>query len=719
MRAFEFHFNPPHQNLRFGTGQAKVQEDTIFDSFCYEPENNYERKLGSLYLAGELKDALPQNHKFLDRLASFLKKEFYSTIFRSSSESALKDALKKANKFLEEISKKGDVSWLGKLNLAVLNFKNFDFNFTKVGEMKILLLRQGQIIDIGKNLDLSEIEPYPLKIFGNILSGKLAENDLIMVLTKPVYSIFSAAFVSARKKTKKGESKTGGFWSKNILEKISQLTLGAEPVKSINEKTLSEIFRTREKELLKTSGLCLVCHLTKEFWPERQKPKSLIFEKSFEKFSLKRKLIVPTIKFFRSLISKLNSLFLAIKARLRLFKKSAKKEPDKKQKSVHKIPIRIKSPRLNLTQELKKKITPIILLLGLLFFGFLVFQKQAQDNLKEDKNTLNSVQQSILDAQNLIRQKEEEKAFDLLQKSLTDIIPLTQKDSPVKKEATALQESIEKDLAKLSKLENIPEPNLFFEFDQQEFLPQKMVYYSEQDARYIGRRTARYNSNLYLFTSFDQNIAKITSSGQKSFLETSQTFNEAVVFDNSLLFFKKPSSVSIFKNNKFNEPLLLKDPYPGFVSGKIAAYQKNLYIFDSQKGEIIKYSTPLSQGKDQPQIWLEVKNQKALEGASMAIDSSIWILNKDNTISRYYRGALKETLSPKFYPLPKNLSEISVSSAYIYLLEPSQKRIVVLDKTGRIIKQFQSEKFDNLKDFAISGNTIWLLNGSKIYKINL
>ena len=95
MRIFEFHFNP------------KAKTEMIFDSFCYEPENLYEKKLGSLYLAGELKNALPQNNKFLDHLSEFLKKEFYSSIKRSS-ENSLKDSLKKSNAYLGEIGKKGE-----------------------------------------------------------------------------------------------------------------------------------------------------------------------------------------------------------------------------------------------------------------------------------------------------------------------------------------------------------------------------------------------------------------------------------------------------------------------------------------------------------------------------------------------------------------------------------------------------------------------------------
>jgi hypothetical protein len=64
MQIFELHFNP------------KLKEDSIFDSFCFEPENLYERKFGSLIVVGELKNVLPQNIKLLDNFTNYLKKQY-------------------------------------------------------------------------------------------------------------------------------------------------------------------------------------------------------------------------------------------------------------------------------------------------------------------------------------------------------------------------------------------------------------------------------------------------------------------------------------------------------------------------------------------------------------------------------------------------------------------------------------------------------------------
>jgi len=116
------------------------------------------------------------------------------------------------------------------------------------------------------------------------------------------------------------------------------------------------------------------------------------------------------------------------------------------------------------------------------------------------------------------------------------------------------------------------------------------------------------------------------------------------------------------------------------------------------------------------------RRKKASGAKSLAVDGSVWLLAKNNSLSRYYTGRLQEEISLEIFPEAKEFKKIFTSSAlpYLYLLEPAQKRIIILDKKGQIIKQFQSQKFDNLLDFAVSedGKTIYLLNGLKLYKIN-
>jgi len=140
MQVFEFYFNP------------KARENSIFESFVYEPENISEKRLGSLCIAGELANAFPGDKEFLNDLAKVIKEEYYSN-FQRSSEAALKESLRKANEHLARLAKAEKVNWVGNLNFAALAIKEssltpfvfnssvpFILNYAQVGEMKILLL---------------------------------------------------------------------------------------------------------------------------------------------------------------------------------------------------------------------------------------------------------------------------------------------------------------------------------------------------------------------------------------------------------------------------------------------------------------------------------------------------------------------------------------------------------------------------------------------------
>ena len=308
MQTFEFHFNP-HLKL-----------DLIFDSFCYEPENIYERRMGSLYLVGLLKNALPRNLRFLEKLQKVIKEKYYkSTIF--APEKSLRESLKEANEFLEGIAKRGDVSWLGNLGFAILCLKNFKLNFTKVGGMKIFLLRRGQIIDIDKKLKFQDIEPYPLKIFGNIVSGKLAEGDLILVLTKEIFD----------------------FFQKNLLlNEIAKLP-------HFSEKGLKDILNGKTEDLSKISGALLAISLRKEVLAGKRE---IILPKISKEFSLKE-VLSPFLRSFKK------------------FQKPKINIPNPKELIRNSISFVIRRKVLN------KKLILILALILVLVLGFILFRLQS------------------------------------------------------------------------------------------------------------------------------------------------------------------------------------------------------------------------------------------------------------------------------------------------------------------------------------------------------
>lgn len=661
MQVFEFHFNP------------KVKSDLTFESFCYEPENIYEKRVGSLYLVGLLRNVLPKNLRFLNSLARTIKERYYRLTLKNP-EKALKESLKEANSYLENMAKSGDVSWLGNLNFAALSFKNFEMNFTKAGEMKIFLLRKGKVIDIDRKLKFQEITPWPLKIFGNIASGKLAEEDVVLVLTKEVSDFFQ---------------------NQNIIEEIARIV-------PFNERRLKEIFKSKGEDLLKLSGILLIIFLKKELLTgKRETISPQLYPKEF---SLKQAFLKPLRQNLRKW------LFQPI---VNFFKKM--KAPGLPSPAVGKKIKLLKFPKLKFPKlpSLNKNLILTLAFISFLTLGFFVFQQEEKQKLENYQVNLSQIEEKVSQAENFLIFKEGNptilnKVNVLLKESRQDILPLV-KISPnlpedFKNQIAVLEDRILKHLYQLNNLTEILEPELIFEANQEEFIPQRIIFS---------------NGDIYSFSSYTQKLFKINQNGESQIIPTDKKFNLGGRLNGAILFFSKPNQLTVLKDGEFSE-FSLEKPNFDFNFDRLSFYKSGLYFLDRASGEIIKYPYLGNFKWGLPQLWL---SKKATENLSMAVDGSVWILSGNNLISRYYGGNFQETLKLDFFPNPESISKIFTSPAlsYLYLLEPSQKRIIILNKSGKIIEQFQSKKFDSLLDFTVSedGKTIYLLNGLKIYKISL
>jgi len=139
------------------------------------------------------------------------------------------------------------------------------------------------------------------------------------------------------------------------------------------------------------------------------------------------------------------------------------------------------------------------------------------------------------------------------------------------------------------------------------------------------------------------------------------------------------------------------------------------------KGRLFESST-LEKISD-PVLWLAPGTKKPVLAKSIAIDSSLWILAKNNQIDRYYKGDYKDSLNINLFPKASNFTKILTNefSPNIYILEPKQNRLIILTKDGKILKQYQSDKFDRLLDFTVSKDerTFYILNDRKVYQINI
>ena len=221
MRIFEFQFNPRmHKDRFFRVFLGEPPKETDFDS----------SRSGNLYLVGELANAIPANANFLDRLFSVISQTYYAPDQQVQSTSQLlKGALKKANEFLGEESKQGNVDWLGNLHVLLLLLApasdGYTLYFAKVGRTQLWMARSGSLVDAGKSVERTATNEGSLKVFGSVGSGKAIPGDRIMGLTGDVFAFFS---------------------KENFLQTVAQLK---------EEKQFHHLFKTKHKEMGSLAGI--------------------------------------------------------------------------------------------------------------------------------------------------------------------------------------------------------------------------------------------------------------------------------------------------------------------------------------------------------------------------------------------------------------------------------------------------------------------------------
>jgi hypothetical protein len=233
-----------------------------------------------------------------------------------------------------------------------------------------------------------------------------------------------------------------------------------------------------------------------------------------------------------------------------------------------------------------------------------------------------------------------------------------------------------------------------------------------------------FQGELYFFSPVLANVMKLKNDSQLEAILKEGGSSYAGSQTDILVFFSKPDKISPLKNGQWLDSFSLQIPLVDAELGDLAFFKNNLYVLEKNSGEVVKYSDPISQNKTSPLLWILSNEKKAVGAKSLAANGFVFVLAKDNSLWRYSAGGLKEVFDFNgIFPSPKSFSKIIASpdSSGLFILDPDENRVLQIDNRGLLLKQFLSEKFDNLKDLAISENGKWLylLNGTRVYRIGL
>ncbi|MBI2551769.1 hypothetical protein HYW17_00505 [Candidatus Uhrbacteria bacterium] len=153
-----------------------------------------------------------------------------------------------------------------------------------------------------------------------------------------------------------------------------------------------------------------------------------------------------------------------------------------------------------------------------------------------------------------------------------------------------------------------------------------------------------------------------------------------------------------------------------------ARYGKRLYTLVPEQNQILKHE-PKDSGFDAGASW--IKDGTAVrDGVALAVDGSVYVLEGTGNVLEFRKGARVSFALKNIDPPLSGAAKIWTheNSSYLYILEPSTKRLAVFAKKDGLLKtQYTSPSFTDLKDFKIDEpvKTAYMSSGTDIFSIPL
>lgn len=692
MKIFEYQFNP------------RVKKDRFLKALSFEPREEASEQKGNLYLVAELTNMLPSNASFINKLAQHIKKEYYGEGKSTQTQSDLKEqfspassnfkkALRKGNDFLKKESSKGNTDWIGNLHIALIALapekSNMQFHFAKIGNTKVWMGRNGSLVDIGKKIETSQAASGAPQSFGNVVSGAAFSGDRILIFTPDLFDFFA---------------------HENLLQDLGLFN---------EDKQFRTLFDQKNKELARISGIFFGIVLdSSNPRPENAHPSfgSRLLSLRFQTPSMPQ-IAIPRSKAPEIILLSLRRIPFA-QARTSIAKKFSHEEQPQLFTSAFLKPLNLifkaKQKTFQATNKMPSLWRNISIVGGfclLLFVGFAFFYQNKSSLSSEARHTYTEATSLLAQAETALASKNSTEANRLLQELWNLAAPYAKATSANPKDREVFEQLMAEIKPKLIALNNIQEIN--------ELAP---IFQIPESALQSPSRIELAQSNFYVFnlTSPYMYIINSGNSSHGTSIDMRASAQLAAPLGNGIAFFTQPAKLLLMENQKLSQELSLSLPSATSSFSSMASFGSNLYFLDSSAGSIVKYANPAT-GNTQASAWIASNSAKKPEAAqSLSIDSNIWILTKDYMIDRYFKGSYAQTFSISVFPKLSGSAKLrtNANTQNLYIFTPDQQRLLILSKSGALVRQYIFPALADLRDFTISedGDTVSLLNGSQIYQ---
>lgn len=366
---------------------------------------------------------------------------------------------------------------------------------------------------------------------------------------------------------------------------------------------------------------------------------------------------------------------------------------------------------------LNKIILSITIILGIIFIGSILTFK-IKENLQANKQAYLNQVQAVLDKKTAadagILYGDEAKSLTLLQEAKESINNLPNGGKAEKEKKTELANEVEAVLMKLRKLENV-KPEIVAD------LAVKNPQAQSEQIMAIDNILLAYGQNDKYLYKIDP-ITKQMDAKEHSnvfHLQTASTPKE----QDTTIFVAGPDKIAAY--NKDTSTISAKDiafPRANVQLATLFVYNRRLYTLDPNNNQIYKHN-PTQTGYDKGADWLKDANIDVKDGISLAIDGDVFVLKKNGEILKLVNGVKVDFNISGIDPKIENPNVLWTYNNVknIYILESANKRVVALNKTGKLIKQYTAAEWQNPTGMVVdeAKKIVYILDSNKIYKFGL
>lgn len=273
--------------------------------------------------------------------------------------------------------------------------------------------------------------------------------------------------------------------------------------------------------------------------------------------------------------------------------------------------------------------------------------------------------------------------------------------------------------------------NLSLKLKKMELLDMATITDWGDDYGFNAEKFIKIDSNIIGFSNNTSTIIIYNLLSKKSTTLSPETkifsgFTEAAVpkeNDYAILLSADRENFAMFdpKNNEIKK-IEVDFPNNSTNIAAISVYNRNLYTLDTKSNQIYKHSS-IKNGFNTGRSWLKNTTINFSNKQSITIDGNIFTLGLDGKIYKFSKGINQNFDLNTVDPLLESADSIWTYSDLnnIYVLDSQNKRLILFNKDGSLIKQLTSKDMNNPISMIVEeeDNNIYILDNNKIYKIKL